>query len=399
MTLKPFTAAFLTFGLSSVLLGNSQVQAAFFTADLSNPNASTSKGTHVMIVGKGLEVGDQWLRAAHTQAMVFRDRPGMGKIKLISAIENANYSKLLSAWGYGNVSAYNRTMTGQEVLNQLFQVGKIESIDFIGHNGAFFGFALEDYNNRFYLSHAKELARLRSKMSADAFVRVMGCNTGWYLAPAIANALNVPTAGSFTFADIQELHDSNEWFYHDAGRFPEGKWLQNNAVSFSENMDCVAQGGCMRLKVVNSSYQGKHGKYGGTLPFMKYFCGGLSTSDCHRRMAKSTASLISIKAVSGKPSLDDYSQIIADEFCPAWIDGLKRQVCRKQVIEHMLGINILPSTFSTVTATSMTCDFKSCQVIKDCSSGSCLVSSATKGATRTFVNELDAYKRGYELWN
>jgi len=399
MTPNSFISACLTGCISWLLLGTSAAQAAFFTADLANPNASVRRGTHLIIVGKGLEVGDQWLRAAHTQAMIFRDRPGMGKIKIISAIENANYSKLLSTWGYANVKSFNRTMTGNEVLNQIFQVDKIESMDFIGHNGALYGFALEDYNNRFYLTHAKELSRIRSRMSADAFVRVMGCNTGWYLAPAIANALNVPTAGSFTFADIQELHDSKEWFYHDAGRFPTGTWLKNNPISYQDNKTCVAQGGCMRLKVVNSNYQGKHGNYGGTLPFLKYFCGGLSSSDCHRRMAKSTLSLISVKAIQGKPSLADYSEVIADEFCPAWKDSLKRNDCRKKVIEHMLGINILPSTFSTVTGTSMTCDFQSCQVKKDCTSGTCLVTSITQGRSRTYVNELNAYKRGYELWN
>lgn len=386
------------FGL--LLAATASARAAFFTADLPNPNAGTGRGTHLIVVGKGLEVGDQWLRAAHTQAMIFRDRPGLGRIKIISAVENANYATLVKNWGYTNVAVHKRTMTGTEVLNQIFaaaRASKIESIDFIGHNGAFYGFALEDYNNRFYLTHAKELARIRDRMAPDAVVRLMGCNTGWYLAPAVANALNVPAAGSFTYADIQELHDSQEWFYHDAGRFPTGQWLKSNPVSFSETKTCVAKGGCMRLKVVNSNYQGKHGSYGGTLPFLKYFCGGLGANDCHRRMAKALTHVIGVKPVRGKPSLNDFSDMVADEFCPAWIDAVKRRDCRKKVVEHMLGINPLPATFSTVTGTSMTCDFQSCQVKKDCSSGSCVVTSATPGASRTYVNELNALRRGYDL--
>ncbi|MBX3016436.1 MAG: hypothetical protein KF767_01000 [Bdellovibrionaceae bacterium] len=386
---------------SLMAAASASAKAAFFTADVPNPNAGAGRGTHLIVVGKGLEVGDQWLRAAHTQAMIFKDRRGLGQIKIISAIENANYSTLVKNWGYTNVKAFNRTMTGNEVLGQIFAVANtsmIESIDFVGHNGAFFGFALEDYNNRFYLTHAKELAKIRHRMSADAIVRLMGCNTGWYLAPAVANALNVPTAGTFTYSDIQELHSSGEWFYHDAGRFPTGgSWVKTNPISFSETKTCIAKGGCMRLKVVNSNYQGRHGSYGGTLPFMKYFCGGLGTNDCHRRMAKGLIHAIGVKGVTGKPSLNDFSEMVADEFCPAFIDDLKRQSCRKKVVEHMLGINVLPATFSTVTGTSMTCDFQSCQMKKDCSSGSCVVTSSTQGPSRTYVNELNAFRRGYDL--
>lgn len=375
--------------------------ASYFTAELDNPRAGAGRGVHLIIVGKGLEVGDQWLRAAQTQAMIFRDRDGLGRIQMIGAVENANSTTLLRNWGYSNLRVYQKTMTGDEVLAQIFAVArnaKIESIDFIGHNGAFYGFALEDYNHRFFLSHAKELARIRDRMAKDAVVRIMGCNTAWYLAPAVANALNVPTAGSFTYADIQELHETGEWFYHDAGRFPEGGWLKTNSISFREPMACVAKGGCLRLKVVNSNYQGRHGNYGGTLPFLKYFCGGLSLDDCHRRMAKALNHVVGVKAVHGKPSLTEFSEMVADEFCPSWIDALKRRNCRQRVIEHLLGINQLPANFSTVTGTSMTCDFRGCQIKKDCSSGSCVVTSTTQGSSKTYVNELNALRRGYDLY-
>lgn len=383
---------------ASLVCAHLSAQAAFFTADLSNPTAGTGKGTHLIIVGKGLEVGDQWLKAAHTQAMIFRDRPGMGSIRLIAAIENSNFRNQLANWGYNNLKVYNQTMTGNEVLGQIFRVNKIESIDFIGHNGALYGFALEDYNNRFFLKHAKELTKIRDRMSANSYVRILGCNTGWYLAPAVANALNVPAAGSFTYADIEELHDTQEWFYNDAGRYPKGSWLKSNPISYSDTKPCVGKGGCVRLKVVNSSYQGKHGNYGGTLPFMKYFCGALSNDECFRRMALSTATLVSIKPVQGKPSKGDYADIVAEQFCPSWIDSVRRQDCRKKVSEHLLGINSLPPFFSSTSETSMTCDFKTCKFVKNCGDSSCVVDSTTSGASKTYVNELNAYKRGFDLW-
>jgi hypothetical protein len=386
-----------TLTLAFSLVAAAVADAAFFTADLPNPNASASAGQQVIVTGKGLEVGDLWLRAAHTQALIFRDRQGTGQIKIIGAIENAKSIPMMQKWGYTNIKIYNRTMSGNELLKQLATFKKIESLDFIGHNGALFGLALEDYNNRFYLTHAKELGKMRSRFSKNSVIRLFGCNTGWYLAPAIALATNVPTAGSFTYADVQQLHENLEWFYHDEGRFPEGSFLKTNPISFSENMTCVANGGCMRLKVVNSNYQGKHGSYGGTLPFLKFFCGGLDQNDCFRRMAKSTSTLISVTSVNGKPTIDQFAEIIADQFCPSWKDDAKRRDCKIKVFNYVMGVGTLPAMYSSVDGTSMTCDFKSCAIEKKCTDGSCVVLSTTKGLSKTYVQELNAYRAGFEL--
>lgn len=390
---KICVTTFLTFILTAL-----SSQAAFFTADLPNPQSDPSKGTHLLIVGKGLEVGDQWLRIAHTQALVFRDRGGTGQIHMIAAIEDQYSVDMMRELGYQNLKTFNRTMNDQEVLNDILKTKKIESIDFIGHNGALYGFALEDYSERFFLPAVDQLKQIKSRMSATSFIRLYGCNTGWYLAPAMANALNVPVGGSFTFADIQGLHELNEWFYNDEGRFPPGQWLKSNALTYSQPQKCTGKTGCLRMKVVNSSYQGKHGSYGGTLPFLKFFCGGLETNDCFRRMAMSTTSMISVKAIQEKPSRQDFAAVLADQFCPAWKDAGRRQECQTKVMNHVLKIQTLPDYFSTTDETNMTCDFKSCKMTKDCSSGSCVVTSTVPGPSKTFVNELNAFMRGYELW-
>lgn len=380
------------------LLTSSSAFASYFQADLPSKLADNKMGTHIVITGKGLEVGDQWLRAGHTQALLFKDRPQHGSIRLIGAIENSETLKKLNQWGYINIQVFEKTFTGPRLVNVIAQSSKIASIDFIGHNGALLGFVLEDYNNRFFLDGARSMKPLASKMSSDSFVRIMGCNTGWSLAPLLAQVLQVPVAGTFTFADIQKVHETGTWYYNDEGRFPGGTFLRRNEISYNYPVDCYSDGGCMRLKVVRINYQGKHGNYAGTVPFIKFFCGGINSSECFRRMAVSTIYEVSTVPAQGVPTADQFEKIMVDHFCPSYINATRKAECSEAVANHIRGTKKLGSTFSTSDGPTLTCDFNSCSVVKDCTSGTCVMKSASNvPPSTTFVDELNAYMAGYAL--
>jgi hypothetical protein len=381
-----------------ILIASSlQAQAAFFRAELPTPNADPAMGAHVIIAGKGLEVGDQWLKAAHTQALLFKDRQRHGKIVLISAIDKSNYSTLLRDWGYQNVAAVDRSMTSGEVIKLLNKVPSIASLDFIGHNGAILGFAFESYSHRFFLDAVKSLAPLKTKFTKDSFIRVLGCNTGWRLAPALAETLGVPASGTFTYADIQNLHNLGDWFYHDEGRYPSGFWLDTNSRSFFKPIACTHIGGCVRLKTVSSSYTGTHGDYSGGLPFMKYFCGPLDRNDCFRRMAMSTQYLVGNSTLSARPTLEQFAETLADQFCPAWKDLQRKANCHAKVIDHVFGRAKLPRTFSTFVDRSLSCNFRKCSFEQVCTD-KCVLIAKTDQPSTAYVDEIDAYLAGYQLW-
>ena len=371
--------------------------AAFFRAELPTPNADPSVGTHVIIAGKGLEVGDQWMKAAHTQALLFRDRARHGNIVLISAIDKENYGSLLRGWGYAKIESFDRNMSAGEVIKLLARVKSIASIDFIGHNGAVLGFALEGYSHRFFMDAVKSLAPLKAKFTKDSFIRVLGCNTGWRLAPALADTLGVPASGTFTYADIQNLHSLDDWFYHDEGRFPSGHWLGANKQSFFTPITCSNVGGCIRLKTVSGSYTGQHGDYSGGLPFMKYFCGSLDRNDCFRRMALSTQYLVGNSPLGGKPTIEQLAATLADQFCPAWKDTQRKATCHAKVIDHVTGRAKLSRTFTTFNDRSLSCSFRKCQFDMVCTNTCVLIAKGTEPST-AYVDELDAYLAGYQLW-
>lgn len=388
----------------SVVLSTLLAQAAYFQADLKSPTADPNVGVHLIISGFGgpanETVGDQWMTIAHTQALVFNDKTKHGPIRLISYIDNAStYQKKLSAWNYQNVKVMNQVMTGSRIVNLIGQNEKIASIDFIGHNGAFMGLALEDYSNRFYLNDVKSLAAYKSKFTADSFIRIMGCNTGWYLAPQMSQMLGVPTSGTFTYADIQDIFTPMTWYYHDEGRFPKGaKVMAQNSLSYSAPMTCTYAGGCKRLKVVSISYAGQRGTYIGTLPFAKYFCGSMNMNDCARRAALSVSTNISASFVSDKPTAAQFAEGVSEAMCNSWQDLSRRAACVKAVTNHLNGVQTLSPTFKTIDEKVLTCSFKSCdsKVIVDQKGQNVLTGIFTKPST-AFVDELNFYKLGFSL--
>jgi hypothetical protein len=377
---------------------STSAHADYFAAELKTADENPNVGVHIIIAGKGLEVVDQWLKAAQTQALIFKDRKIHGPIKIISAIDKPSYAGQIKTWGYSNIRVFNQTMTGKRIVDLISEHQKIASIDFIGHNGAFRGLALEDYDNRFYLDTVELMKPLKNRFTADSFIRVMGCNTGWNLAPALADTLNVPVSGTFTFADIQKMHETNLWYYGDEGRYPGGKFISTNILSYSEPLSCKHSGGCLRLKPVSIPYQGKHGKYKGTLPYMKFFCGDLSKNDCARRMAKSTQYLIGVNNLQNKPSQNLFAQTISDHFCSAWMDLNKRIDCERQITSHLTGAKAVNKIFKTISETTLTCDFKKCSFKTNCESGVCVLEADVSKPSTTTFDELNMYKLGYDLW-
>lgn len=386
----------------AILLSSSLTYAAYFQADLKSSTTDETMGTHIIIAGKGLEVGDQWLTAAHTQAMIFAARQKHGRIRLISAIDDmSTYNKKITTWGYQNISVFQETMTGSKIVKLIVANQKIASIDFVGHNGAFLGFALENYTQRFFLPQVDQLKAYKSQFAADSYIRIMGCNTGWQLAPYMAQTLGVPASGTFTFADIQAMFTPNTWFFNDVGRYPEGsKKLSLNSISFAQPTTCNYGGGCLRLKIVEIAYQGKHGTYQGTLPFAKYFCGSLDTNSCARRAALSMKTMISESSMAEKPTLDQYSKVVAESMCSSWKDVNRRAVCQNNVIQHLKGTKTLAASYNPIDEKALSCNFKACsQKITCAADGTSCVMEGLKTATpsTTFTDEVNFYKLGFSL--
>jgi len=388
----------------SILFFSNTLWADYLTATLPAKQPSQKTSTYVLIVGKGLEVGDQFLKAAHTQALVYQEKVPTASIFMVAGIDYSTASKFVKDWGYTNVKVKNEVYTADRLIAALKGVSRIAGIDLYGHNGALRGFALENYDTRLFTANMKSLATaIAGKMESGAIIRAYGCNTGYYLAPQLAEALNVPVLGTYTYADTQQILDDQLWYYNDKGRYPDGhSFIFTNSLSFEKPVQCLHGGGCLRLKTVTNQYQGKHGKYGGTVPFTKVHCGKISAKNCADRLAKSTMTLIASAPIKGfadqKPSLEDFSSRMVDQFCGSWIDLKKRDRCSADVMAHLQGTKALSPTYTVSSVPTLDCDLKTCSFRKNCSSGTCVLESAIDKASKTFVNELNFYKLGFDNW-
>lgn len=381
----------------TLFMTSSISHAAYFTADYVTPGEDASLGTHIIISGNGMEVGRSWLEIARTQAMVYGNKTRHGKIRIIGAYAKDSDLSYPRSWGYSNIQASSKALNDSRLVEAMKEVPAIASIDFVGHNGAILGFALESYDYRFFLKAVTEFAKYKNRFMKDAFVRLYGCNTGWNLAPAIAKEWGVPTAGSMTWEDIQFLHSNLTWYFQIPGRYPEGGSAPHNPISFGKTEVCK-NGGCSRLKTSNFAYNGLRGKYQGTLPFIKFFCGTVAEDECYRRMALSTQYQIGVVHYEGKPSPEDFAKGLADQFCNANENAAPYDACVATIKDHLLSENgTLPPTFTTIAGKMLTCSFQKC-VFKTVCNGNCdLIGDFSRPST-SLVDELNAYKRGFALW-
>lgn len=391
--------------MTALLLAVGQpAQAGYVEADDASPPTTESLGTHVVIAGQGLEAGLTWLKAAQTQVLIYADRKPHGRIHLISAVNPKNpgiYLSLLKAWGYQNITYHAEEFIGDDVVKILEQIPLIESVDFIGHDGGFLGFALEDEGptHRFYKAAINKMAG-HVRFSANSFIRFLGCNTGWYLAPYAAKILGVPSSGTLTSADVEVLANDQIWYFDENAYFPKNlRPARQNTSSYSRPVNCGSESGCVRLHSVNTNYHGQHGIYRGALSFSKFFCAAVESSDCFRRMALSTR-----YAVGPRPQQNenangesDFEQAMVDQFCPPSPSANQRSVCQERILKHLRGQERLDATFTTLPAdvSQLSCDFNHClfNVIKDAKGANIFADSLT-GPADTLVRELDAYLQG-----
>jgi hypothetical protein len=389
--------AFVFFLISQTAL------ASFVVADLDSGASQPALGTNVVIAGQGLEAGMTWMSAAHTQALVFKDRAPHGFIRLVAAVDDSRreaYLEILRKWGYQNIRFSDADFISDRLNDVFAEASPIASIDFIGHDGAFLGFALqdEDSDHRYYYKDVDQLAK-RAQFTRDAYIRILGCNTGWFLAPYMAKRLGVAAAGTLTSSDVEIMTSSETWNY-DGSR---ARRASENDISYSVTERCFSLGGCVRLKAVNTSYVGQHGTYTGAVPFLKFFCGSMNQNECNRRMALSTRTLVGVDNMQGEPGNPEtptrarFAATLADQFCPV---GSAHKACVRDVIGFVANDQPLDPQYTTLSAAvpSISCTFQRCQFIvgTDSKGQKILIATGPKRST-VMVDELTAYRQGYQL--
>jgi hypothetical protein len=376
---------------------------AYITGAGSNKFINVMTRTHIIIVGRGTDLGDSLARVAGAQAKKYVELYPNEQVYLLSANETDTDDDLsgLQEFGFFNLMKKGSSFDSPDVLTEMLAFNKIASVDVFSHSVAYYGVILDGKLNRLD-PKADGYQKLLGHFTADAFAFLHGCNSGQFLAGIFSYQWAIPVAGSFTGTDFQFIYENHQ-FHNDDERKPKGFGkVTVNSQTYEKNVGCYT-GACMRLFPDNHSYNGFWGSFNeGGLGFYKWLCiNSTITSDrCFKTMAKAALSYVSVKSINGNSSLQDYKDVVLDFLCPAD----KRAECHSALENAIATGNMEYDSFG---GKSLQCDFKGCKAKFTCErvpfinllkSGSCQVENLrTSNKTTTMANEYAAYLKGFKL--
>lgn len=384
-------------------LFSSFASAGYLTAYLQGTKQTLNTPTHIIVAGVGMELGMSLQWAAVAKAKRYKDLYPDHQVYLIAHLETEfnkrpiNNFRYLNQWGFRLEKSYNSLFTQESLTDKMVQFSQIASIDLFTHNSPHYGAQLESKYYRM-TPDSKENKRLVGHFMPDAYAILHGCNTGFVVAPALSRTWGIPVAGTLASTGFEYL--GRDGLFHFSGDSRAGKASVNN-VSYNESISCE-KGACTRMKPANYTYDGVWGNFeDGGLNFFKFFCVKNDTATCYRIMAKSLIESLSIKAVSARPSLADYKELIYDFLCTSGSGGQYRSTCKKNLERYHMTKQIGSNGFY---GRQIQCSFKECFAEVDCFSfngqlvhHTCSVKNHWSGQVDTLEREYEAYLKGFEL--
>lgn len=367
--------------------------------------------TDLFIVGYGDDAGMLFIDTAITRARKQVDAFGRQRqVMLIWAKEkNENYdSNYLKRLGLNLLFSNNEEIGMDMSIGWGERLKEITSIHFVGHANAWGGFVLQ--KNTYFNQDAKKLAKLKKKLTNDAFIFLHGCNTGYRGAPELSAIFEVPVFGSMTSTDFQQLHADDNWYWNNKGDYPAtGGWNKKNEVSFNNTQNC-SSGACTRLKANNHPYRGYWGRYETGLSFHKAFCNydldkrslfsrrkGIET--CYAGIWNALKSWPSVATLNERSDTATFKKVMVDYLCPK-IDGRTLDQTCEDILEAADRGQKSNQTF--FWGAQSQCNLKNCawgtKMVPNEEYGQVRVFLGKDAGNNTLVEEYNLYKRVFNAY-
>ncbi len=362
---------------------------AYFVAT-PNANLDPAKPTHVLVSGRGQNLGRQAQLSALGVAARIQDNGE--QVVLISVFEDETNRQSLEAKGYrflkvNDKVAFNTSSTMPELL----KFAQMSSLQFFGHNSPSLGTQTDGPGERFDFRDG-QVKKLKGHFTADGYVFIHGCNGGWLTAPALSRDLGVPAAGAFTGTHFERLHQDQNFYVADKTRVPNLNWATANSQSFEGIRDC-SKGGCIRMRPGNGAYNAHWGNFTqGTLGFYKFFCATQTQAQCDRVMAMSLRNFLTTTRAHTR---NEFIESAKDFVCPPSKDRKLSKNCFEAMEQALTKGTRAYSSLSN----SIQCSFKSCEVKFTCTNESCSMTNSSPKQTTTQADEFLAYVRGFDQLN
>ena len=401
--MKFIFSLFLLAGMGLLSLSSQAADSysrAYFVA---TKGSSNPRATHIILVGRGAELGSMFQSAAAARATRLAALYPNNQILMVVAQEGdykTNRARL-EAWGFRVRRYVDAILTPDYVEGELQNVRRVATVDMFAHTSAVYGMQMGGGDNR--ISAAQQhLEFLRGRFEEGAYAVLHGCNSGYHMAPMYAKMWGIPVAGSFAATEFERLHSDGQFYLYDESFKPAGPWASVNSLSFATPISCD-NGACMRMRPDNWPYEGIWGNYKeGGLGIFKFFCPATGQNSCETTMAEALVSNLFIKKVDLKSSEADLIDAVHEYLCPSGLKTKEGSLACISSIQKAYAEN--NTTYTPFKGHSIQCDFKGCtwewkcKPIKDSSELSCDIINTSRPDTDTFMKEYAAYRRGLKLF-
>lgn len=349
-------------GLEMSVRANSPTKywVAVFNAQASPLLVDWRRPTHVIVTGHGGSAGTLFQNAAAARARKYAEVFPSHQVLLITVneLDGDTNAKKLESWGFEILFGRTSPLSVRLLLSELKNLRQIASFDLYAHANANSGAALDA---DFLSPHSSEVSHLRSQFMPQAWANIHGCNSGWFLSPALAGFWRLPVSGSFTGTHFQRLHSTQEFYPYDKELAPPGPFAALNPLSFNQVQNCT-HAGCVRMHPDPYAYWGEWGRYTVGLGFYKFFCGPVAQVDCEARMAYSLLGFIGKTNLNLKSSRQEFMGVLKEFMCPINSASPVRQAC-EEGIETALRTH--DDSYTPFLSQSLVCSATACHEPKE----------------------------------
>lgn len=327
------------------------------------------KITHIIVVGSAVkEDSDQFFQSGLSRAYRYKELWPDHQVVIMSSpdVKGASDEEVFEKFNIPVVKLVDKKFTANLLLEEIGAFTKISSLDFFGHSSPW-AMKIGKLNAAFdTTAHTKILTNLRKNFLPDAYVTLNGCNTGFYLAPALSKALALPVSGSLTSSMFERIQSDGFW-YKEAD-WADRNYVMVNKFSYNKSVSC-ALGFCTRMRAARTNYSSYWGTFKeGGLSFDKFFCNYENNDDgsCERGMAFSMLSFPSVQPISLSSSTSEYKRVVFDWLCSSaktqsyfrrCINGIEDAVERGDL------------EYQSHPTNELNCDFNSCHTDVLCKYG------------------------------
>jgi hypothetical protein len=374
-------------------------QASYFRVPVTSSQLDTQKRTHVLVTGRGNDLGTRPQQAAASKVrQILQAFPNDQILMLIPADRGASSAGTLRALGFENMTFVNEVLDAAKLMSELEKYTQIASFHIFGHSAIPEGLFLDgvgDRDIRWYPTD-KQPARLVGHFTEDAIATLNGCNSGHTMAPMLSRVWKIPVSGALTGSHFETVYRDNQFYW--AENDTKNQWLTTSAANLR-----------IRMRPDNGHYHGHYGSYPQGLSFYKFFCSGLPEERCLKGMATSLLMTVSTLELGEKPSYEQYAQVAREWLCPtgSWNSDVQKNCMQtlQKIDVSQVQDKSAARFYTPFPGSSFQCTFQGCYPEVSCLSPVNTLNCAKKGystagnQTTTFMDEYLNYLRGYRLLN